>query len=237
MEWFSKAVPILGLVLVGVGCGDSDEETGPNTRYYEGADSKALGVAGNQADCATCHANDDAKGRPGATLKNIAYHSSFKGGGAATLLDASNACIVGWMGGTALTDSDPRWMELEAYIESISDPAVTTPNAIAPEVLADEAAYESAYAGGDSAAGQAKYTQYCSGCHASGRVVGPANSPTLTQLAAHSVGRIAQQVRTAGPPPSGSADASDTTPGPMPFFEPSDLSVSDLKDIIAYIKS
>lgn len=236
MEWFSKAVPVLGLILVGVGCGDSDEESGPSTRYYEGAESKALGAAGNQADCATCHANDDSKGRAGATLKDIAYHTSFKGGGADTLLEATNACVVGWMGGTALTASDARWTELEAYIQSISDPMITTPNTIAPEVLADVAAYESAYAGGDAAAGQAKYTQYCSNCHSSGRVVGPANSPTLAQLAAESVGRIAQQVRTSGPPPSGTADATDTTPGPMPFFEPSDLSVADLKDIIAYIK-
>ena len=50
-------------------------------------------------------------------------------------------------------------------------------------------------------------------------------------------GRIAQKVRTSGPPPSGMMDAMDSTPGPMPFFEPSDLSDDDLSNIIAYIKS
>ena len=29
----------------------------------------------------------------------------------------------------------------------------------------------------------------------------------------------------------------DATPGPMPFFEPSDLSSSDLNDIIAYVRN
>ena len=36
-------------------------------------------------------------------------------------------------------------------------------------------------------------------------------------------GRIAQQVRTSGPPPSGMMDATDSTPGPMPLFEPDEL--------------
>ena len=50
-------------------------------------------------------------------------------------------------------------------------------------------------------------------------------------------GVIAQKVRTSGPPPSSMADASDLTPGPMPFFEPEELSASDLADIVAYLKS
>ena len=50
-----------------------------------------------------------------------------------------------------------------------------------------------------------------------------------------SIGRIAQQVRTSGPPPSGMNDATDSTPGPMPFFEPSELPASDLADIVAFL--
>lgn len=51
------------------------------------------------------------------------------------------------------------------------------------------------------------------------------------------VGRIAQKVRTSGPVPSGSADATDGTGGPMPFFEPDELSTEDLRDLIAYVRS
>ena len=114
MEWFSKAVPVLGLILVGVGCGDSDEESGPSTRYYEGAESKALGAAGNQADCATCHANDDSRvGR--VQHSGHRHHTSFRGGGADTLLEATNACVVGWMGGTA----DRKRRKMDGELEGI----------------------------------------------------------------------------------------------------------------------
>jgi hypothetical protein len=61
-------------------------------------------------------------------------------------------------------------------------------------------------------------------------------SPGIAFLKTKTIGRIAQKVRTSGPPPSGRKDAMDTTPGPMTFFEISDLSVADLKDIIAFIK-
>jgi len=54
-------------------------------------------------------------------------------------------------------------------------------------------------------------------------------------LKTKTIGRIAQQVRTSGPPPSGTGDAMDLTPGPMPFFEPDELSAQDLEDIIAYV--
>jgi mono/diheme cytochrome c family protein len=82
----------------------------------------------------------------------------------------------------------------------------------------------------------AKYTKFCSACHSAGLKLGTATPTSGMVVKALSIGRIAQKVRTSGPPPSGMADASDTTPGPMPFFEPDELSVQDLKDIIAYIK-
>jgi cytochrome c2 len=223
------------LLTFAAACGSSDPEV--SARYYTGTDSAALGAAGNQADCATCHDNGDAKrGRSGNSLANIAYRASFKGGGAPTLIDGVNACVTGWMGGSALTATDESWLELEAYLQSISDPAVTTANPLAPEVLADDAAYATAYAGGDAAAGAAKYTASCGSCHDGARKVGTVASYPKSALKAFGAGRIAQKVRTAGPPPSSmAAGATDTTPGPMPFFEPSDLSAQDLKDIVAHI--
>ena len=139
------------------------------------------------------------------------------------------------MGGAALTSDDEAFIALRTFMEGISDPGATTSNPIAPEVLADEAAYGAAYDGGDAVAGEAKYATYCARCHGGGLVVGPMAAPDTATLGALSIGRIAQQVRTSGPPPSGMNDATDSTPGPMPFFEPSELPASDLADIVAFL--
>jgi mono/diheme cytochrome c family protein len=219
------------LVACGGGGGDSDGEL-----YYSGLESAALGSETNMATCATCHSNDGTQaGYSGNSLKDIAYRASYKGGGAATLRDAVNACVVGWMGGTALEAQDEAYLMLEEYLKSISSPDVTAPNPLEPEVLDDEAAYEIAYAGGDPAAGAALYRQACGVCHDGLVYVNSSFAPG--HIWVYTVGRIAQQVRTAGPPPSGNLDAGDSTPGPMPFFEIKDLSQQDLADIIAYVKA
>lgn len=220
------------------GCGDDAASNTPSagSALYEGAASSALGSSTNTATCATCHTNDGTA-RSGDSLRDIAYRTSFKGGSAPTLLAATNACVTGWMGGAALTETDPRWVALQGYLRSISNPAVTAPNTLAPEVLANEAAYETAYAGGDAAAGATLYGRLCGSCHSGGTTVNNARALSRTSLRAMSVGRIAQQVRTSGPPPSGMMDAADSTPGPMPFFEPDELSQTDLRNIIAYVRS
>ena len=215
------------------GCGDSDGAD----EIFTGTESAALGAAQNQAACITCHGNEPGiKGNSGNSMVDIAYRTSFKGGGATSLLAGANACVTGWMGGTALTATDAKWKKLEAYLQSISDPAVTAPNPLTPEVLASTAAYETAYAGGDATAGAAKYATYCARCHDKGLRLGAVLTPGLATLKTRAIGAIAQKVRTSGPPPSSMADTVDATPGPMPFFEPADLSAADLKDIIAYVR-
>jgi mono/diheme cytochrome c family protein len=225
-----RSIAIIAVLAAACGAGSGQE-------YVTSSASSALGAAGNEAKCATCHSTDGTQlGFAGNTLKDIAYHSSYKGGGAPNLLAAANACITGWMGGTALKDGDAEWLMLRSYLQSISDTSKTTPNELAPEVLADEAAYTAAYGGGTAAAGQAKFATYCGKCHDSALVVGKSPAPPKAALKALTIGRIAQQVRTSGPPPSGSGDTADRTPGPMPFFEPKDLSAQDLKDIIAFVR-
>jgi len=211
--------------------------SGANGDYVTGASSSGLGAKSNQAKCATCHSQDGtAANFSGSTFKDIAYHSAYKGGDAKTTLDAANACVTGWMGGTALKDGDPAWTSMQSYLKSISDPSKTAPNPLAPEVLADVNAYDAAYQGGNASAGAAKYTAVCGKCHDSGLVIGSVAALSKAALKNFSVGRIAQQVRTSGPPPSGTNDKTDSTPGPMPFFQPSFLSAQDLKDIIAYVR-
>ncbi|MEM9460044.1 MAG: c-type cytochrome [Myxococcota bacterium] len=204
--------------------------------YYDGELSAALGVESNEARCSTCHSMDGTlAGFSGKSMQDIAYKESYKGGGA-DLLGGVNACVTGWMGGTALTADDPEYLALVEFFESISDEASTTPNPIMPEVLADEAEYEATYAGGDAAAGAAKYDASCAICHDAGLTVGMVPAFPKAALSGYTIGRIAQKVRTSGPPPSGGTDASDSTPGPMPFFEPEELSMEDLADIIAHLR-
>src|SRR6185295_17355683 len=148
-------------------CGGTGQE------YVTGTASAALGAAGNQATCSTCHSTDGTQaGHAGNTLQDIAYHTSFKGGGAANLLAAANACITGWMGGAGLHEQDGEWTMLQSYLKSISDPAETAPHTLAPEVLANEAAYATAYQGGDATRGSAKYAASCGACHDAALVVG-----------------------------------------------------------------
>jgi cytochrome c553 len=215
-------------------CGGSSDQD-----YYDGTASSALGAANNQATCATCHAMDDSNGYSGSSFKNIAYLENYKGGGAPTLLAATNACVTGWMGGTALTADSEGYVALKSFMEGLSDAAVTTPNPLMPEVLADLPAYEAAYGGGDATAGEAAWGTYCASCHDTALTVGPGTAPAVAGISAQTAGEIAQKVRTAGPPPSSGADMMagiDLTPGPMPFFEMSELSADDLKNIVAYIK-
>jgi mono/diheme cytochrome c family protein len=219
--------------------GDDGTDTSGNEGqdYFDGELSAGLGAEGNQSRCSTCHSADGTlAGFSGESMQDIAFKDTFKGGDAPDLHSAVNACVTGWMGGTALDADAPEYVALAGYLESISDPAATTPNALTPEVLADEAEYEAMYAGGDAAAGEAKYLANCAVCHDSALMLGAIAAYPKASLAGFSVGRIAQKVRTSGPPPSGTGDASDTTPGPMPFFEPEELSATDLADIIAHLQ-
>lgn len=230
-------VPMVCALLAG--CGDDGSGANPSAAgegYYSGASSAALGAASNTATCATCHSNDGSA-RSGDSLRNIAYHTTFKGGMAPTLLAAANACVTGWMGGTALAETDPRWTSLQGYLRSISSPEFTTPNPLTPEVLADQAAYEQMYAGGDAAAGAPLYARFCATCHSTGVTVNGTRAIARSSLRGLSAGRIAQQVRTSGPPPSGTGEAADSTPGPMPFFEPDELPPADLRNIVAFVRS
>lgn len=226
-------------VTLAAGCGGDDKGSNANPiDYYQGELSAKLGADGNQARCSTCHSNNgDLAGFSGNSLKDIAYLTQYKGGDAAKLIDAVNACVTGWMGGQALTAEDDAYVLLEEYLQSISSESVTTPNPFEPEVLADEAAYQTAYAGGDAVAGEAKYAANCAKCHDAALKLGFTSALSKDALKVYTIGRIAQKVRTSGPPPSSSTPgAADTTGGPMPFFEPRELSADDLKDIIAHLK-
>lgn len=239
---------------------DTSTNTGPD-RYFRGIDSQTLGAArdnatfypGNQADCALCHSdNDEQTGFAGYPINNSAYLASFKGGEQSGLLGAVNFCITEFMGGAELTETDPAFVSLKDYIESLSDPTITDPRPEEPEVLESEAAYGAKYSGGDPTAGEAAFDTWCAKCHQPN-----ANNPNLTlylaptgsdnncdsacslsSLALRDAGFIAQKVRTSTSKIASSTRASsDETPGPMPFFLPSVLGDEDLRNIIAFIEA
>ena len=228
-----------------LGCGDEaapeEEVIEPmqrKARFLDGPDSAQLGGEQNQVTCYTCHTGDGSQfGFCGNTLKDLGYRESWMGGGADSLMGASNKCIEGWMAGDALDEGSEPYEAIQAYIMDGSDPAVTTPNAIMPEVLADLDAYEAIYVDGNAEAGLDRYVRYCSLCHGVGLVVGAHAAPDLSEFATMTAGEIARQVRTSGPPPSAMDAEVDETPGPMPFFEEKDLSTEDLRNIIAYMQS
>ena len=141
------------------------------------------------------------------------------------------------MGGDPLDATSEEYQSIEAYILSNSDPAETAVTPIMPDVRMTLDEYEMDYAGGDPMLGAKPYLRYCGLCHDVGLVVGAHAAPELSSFTGMSVGRIAQKVRTSGPPPSTMDAAVDETPGPMPFFEEKDLSSTDLRDIIAFIQS
>lgn len=249
------------------GNGNTDTDTGTdipvNTspdRYFRGVDSQALGASGNQADCALCHSDTEIQlGFSGYPLNDSAYLTDFKGSREDGFLGATNFCLVEFMGADPgfgeLNASDPRYVSLIAYIESISYPIITTSRPEDAEVLADLPAYAAAYSGGDPAAGESSFMTWCAPCHLPrpnapqitltlGDINDPRGvtaAPDTPSLATRTTGVIAQKVRTSGTSiPSSLADDAaddDKTLGPMPFFLPSILPAEELKNIIAYIQS
>lgn len=60
-------------------CGSDDSDDA----IFSGSESAALGASGNGAACITCHATEPGvKGNSGNNMMDIAYRTSFKGGGA-----------------------------------------------------------------------------------------------------------------------------------------------------------
>lgn len=233
--WKFRIAGFLCAMEIASGCSSDTSSMTLPIDYYQGELSAALGVQGNQATCATCHSNDGSP-RTGSTFTDIAFRSSFNAGASKTLLEAINVCVSEWMGGRELKSADSEFLQLKSYLESLSDPSKKTPNLIQPEVLANTAAYEAAYQGGNAILGMAKYRVACAGCHSGGLHVGQAQAPQALSIRTYSIGRISQKVRTSGSPLSGTSEPVDSTPGPMPFFELGDLPSADLKDIVAYVR-
>lgn len=117
----------------------------------------------NHFACATCHVVDSTPARlryAGYSLLGVAKRRTFYGGAEDRLLDAVNFCIVQYMRGVALTETDPDGRAIYEYLLSISpgDPVDGIPWTLVHSIPELEG-------GGDAANGKRVYDAMCLECH------------------------------------------------------------------------
>ncbi|MEM9070219.1 MAG: DM13 domain-containing protein [Myxococcota bacterium] len=219
--------PISVCLLIACG-GGSDGPAGPTgmgrALYEQPFDD------GNTFTCATCHAlsepASDGLRRPGHPIGNATRRSSYKNGLFTNLLDAVNTCVTEWMRADALTETDERWIALEAFLESQA--TVDSEPAIEIQIVPAPANLE----GGDPIAGMETFNGSCSVCHG----MGAAGTMQAPSLIGEMLDRetIARRIRTSG------SRASTTYPGltggRMPFWGQNRLSDDEMLDVVAYVE-
>lgn len=186
---------------------------------------------GNSFACATCHAlsepSPDALRRPAHPLGTATRRSHWKNGKAATLLEAVNSCVTEWMIAPAWQPSDPRFAALRTFLDA------QAPEGPAPDLEYEIVAPPGDVGGGDVDRGRATFNQSCIVCHGNdglGTIRGPsvAGSARLPEY-------IAGRIRMSGS--ATSAVYSGLTGGVMPFWAKDRLSDSEVRDLVAFIKS
>ncbi len=170
---------------------------------------------GNTFSCSTCHAlaEPDELRRAGHPLGDATRRPSWKNGEAATFLDAVNTCVTEWMGASAWTAADARYVALKRFLDA------QAPAAAAPAVGFELVEPPADLTGGDAARGEALFNVSCSECHGLDGRGGP-RGPNLAG-AKLQPDYIAKRVRTRG--------------GRMPFWSADRLSDGELRDLVAFV--
>ena len=182
--------------------------------------------------CSSCHAMSETDGfavdalrRPGHSMENVTQRPSFKNGQLTELLDAVNICVTEWMNGTALTETDTDWINLNNWL---ADQATLD---VAEPIVSEVVDPPQSLTGGDSANGRALFNESCIVCHGFDGT-GTQLAPQITELGL-SAELIANRVRTSGR--IDSAAYQGLTGGIMPFWAADRLSDGELIDIIAFV--
>jgi len=185
---------------------------------------------GNRFACATCHASvPDAQSPiryPGHDLHDALRRPSFKLGQVPTFLGAANVCRVDWMKTTAWQETDAAFLDLVAFLESVSPsgPAPALVYEIVQPVINNPA-------GGDPQAGCELYHRSCIVCHGPG-AQGTDLAPSLVSFL-QPANSIRRKVRLSGP--------RDTvypglTGGVMPFWSKDKLSDQEIENLVAFLR-
>ena len=184
---------------------------------------------GNSFTCSTCHAlsepAEDGFRRPGHPIGDAARRPHYKDGQLGELRDAVNTCVVEWMNADVLSADDPRWVDLEAFLQS------SAPAAEAPPIDLRIVQPPADPTGGDALRGRETFNGACIVCHgrdAEGTVRAPA-------LAGRELDPeyIATRVRLSGRTDSSVYEGLNG--GVMPFWGADRLSDAELRDVVAFV--
>lgn len=199
----------------------------------DGANVFTTALSSNSTfSCSSCHAMSETNGfavdgirRPGHTLENASRRSSYKDGQLDSFLDAVNTCVVEWMNGSALVETDQDWVNLLNWFE---DQATEDVGDLVDIQIVPPPADLS---GGELAAGQELFNTRCIVCHGLNGE-GTELAPQITERGLTEE-YIAERTRRSGLVDS--PTYAGLTGGIMPFWGDDRLSDDELVDIVAFV--
>lgn len=187
---------------------------------------------GNTYACSTCHATvpegESELRQPGYTLYDALRRPSYKLGQLSTFLEAANDCRNKWMRTTPWGPSSRSFLNLVAFLESIS-PTEDAP-ALVYEIV--EPAIQGPTTTGDAQSGCTLYHTSCVICHGPNGFGSERGSPLISQFL--SADFIRQKVRLSGPR---RRVYDGLLGGVMPFWTEGKLTTEELENLVAYILS
>jgi mono/diheme cytochrome c family protein len=195
---------------------------------------------GNLFACVTCHSLSPAAEeeilRPGHTLLNSLGRPSFKQGGRADYLGATNVCRIDWMLSDPWTQGEPKFDDLVQFIQSVS--TEDTAPALTYELACPSKTGPST---GDADAGCRLFDRSCFTCHGKGGE-GTFLGQSLLILTSPDLDNpdfIRSRIRVSGPngpeSPYKDPQGCQLLGTVMPFWTTDLLSDAQVEDLVAYV--
>ena len=187
--------------------------------------------------CATCHdkvPESEARFlRPGASLHDAVRRPSYKLGQLSRFLDAANVCRTDWMQVEPWEETDPDFVALEAFLESIAPPGAAP--AVVYEIVEPS---RQGPATGNPQAGCELFHRSCVVCHGEGAQGIELLAPSLVAfLLGDDYVRL--KIRLSGPSRVANPETiyAGLRGGVMPFWGAERLTDSDVEDLAAYLNT
>ena len=164
--------------------------------------------------------------RPGHPLGDATRRASYKDGQTTSVLEAVNSCLDEWMNADTWIESNPDWIALEDWLDTLSTAGA------APPVAVQIAAIPADLTGGNADKGLQTFNESCAICHRRNGT-GSVQAPAIGALGLDP-SYVANRVRTSGRGNSNTYDG--LTGGIMPFWGANRLSDEDLLDLVAMLE-